>query len=436
MTSKARRKSVGDYVSLQRGITYQGGLVGAPGPALLGLGSIAPGGGFRPDKYKTFGGDCPEKIMVPPGGLYVALKGATKDGSMVGSIARLPRNVRSGRLTQDTARLDFFENGAEVANHVYWMLRTPQYRQYCDGRVTGSASASFSREDFLSYSIPSPTPTTERLVTILEAVEAKLELNRRMNTTLEAMARALFQSWFVDFDPVRAKLDGQLPMGLDGATADLFPSCFEPTERSRLPFGWSSTPIRDVCAINDWTLGKSDAFEVLEYVEISEVNRGDIANVPSYSRADAPSRARRRLRHGDTVLSTVRPDRGSYFLALHPPEHRVVSTGFAVVTPTKVPWSFVFAAMTQPEVFEHLGQMADGGAYPAVSADIVGAWRVAVPNEPKILDAFHRICAPLLEKAEANRAESRTLAALRDALLPKLLSGELSVATEPHADAE
>ncbi len=325
---------------------------------------------------------------------------------------------------------DFHGNDVQFASY---LLRTVDFRSCSDK----SSVPGVNRNDLHQIPILLPPLVAQKAIAaVLGTLDDKIELNRRMNATLEAMARALFQSWFVDFDPVRAKLDGQLPMGLDGATADLFPSCFEPTERSRLPFGWSSTPIRDVCAINDWTLGKSDAFEVLEYVEISEVNRGDIANVPSYSRADAPSRARRRLRHGDTVLSTVRPDRGSYFLALHPPEHRVVSTGFAVVTPTKVPWSFVFAAMTQPEVFEHLGQMADGGAYPAVSADIVGAWRVAVPNEPKILDAFHRICAPLLEKAEANRAESRTLAALRDALLPKLLSGELSVATEPHADAE
>jgi len=139
------------------------------------------------------------------------------------------------------------------------------------------------------------------------------------------------------------------------------------------------------------------------------------------------SRARRRFRHGDTVLSTVRPDRGSYFLALNPPENRVASTGFAVLTPTKTPWSFIHAAMTLPEVSDHLGQMADGGAYPAVRPEIIGAMKVPVPNEPKILEVFHRTCAPLFEKAEANRIQSRTLATLRDTLLPKLLSGELSV---------
>jgi type I restriction enzyme S subunit len=273
-----------------------------------------------------------------------------------------------------------------------------------------------------------PTDTREAIAAVLGALDDKIELNRRMNATLEAMARALFQSWFVDFDPVRAKLDGRPPAALDSATAALFPEHFAHGEHDMLPVGWRHAAIEEVCAINAWTLGKNDDLETLEYVEISEVSRGNIANIATYPRGEEPSRARRRLRQGDTVLSTVRPDRGSYFLALNPPENRVASTGFAVLTPTKAPWSFIHAALTQPEVSDHLGQMADGGAYPAVRPEIIGAMQVTLPNEPKILDAFHRTCAPLFEQAEANRTQSRTLATLRDTLLPKLLSGELSVA--------
>ncbi len=272
-----------------------------------------------------------------------------------------------------------------------------------------------------------PKPCRDAIAAFGKALDDKIELNRRMNATLEAMARALFQSWFVDFDPVRAKLDGRPPAGLDPATAALFPAHFEHGQHGMLPVGWRYAAIEELCAINAWTLGKNDKLQTLEYVEISEVNRGNIATIATYARGEEPSRARRRLRHGDTVLSTVRPDRGSYFLALNPPENRVASTGFAVLTPSKVPWSFVHAAITQPEVSEHLGQMADGGAYPAVRPEIIGAMEVALPSDGKILDAFHRGCASLYEQAEANRNQSRTLATLRDTLLPKLLSGELRV---------
>jgi hypothetical protein len=90
----AAKSNVGDYVSLQRGTTYKGTLVGKPGPALLGLGSIRPGGGFREGDYKTYGGECPEKLMLFPGDLFVSLKGATKDGEMIGSPTASRRKKR------------------------------------------------------------------------------------------------------------------------------------------------------------------------------------------------------------------------------------------------------------------------------------------------------------------------------------------------------
>ena len=311
----------------------------------------------------------------------------------------------------------------------YYLLSSPAGFHSMVSVSSGSVQVNIAKRSIIEgieFLLP-PLVEQKAIAAVLGALDDKIELNRRMNATLEAMARALFQSWFVDFDAVRAKVDGRQPAGLDPATAALFPEHFEHTEDGLLPLGWRRAAIEEVCDINTWTLGKNDDFETLDYVEISEVSRGDIANIARYKRGEEPSRARRRLRHGDTVLSTVRPDRGSYFLALNPQANRVVSTGFAVLTPTKVPWSFVHAAMTQPEVSDHLGQMADGGAYPAVRPEIIGAIQVTVPNQPKILDAFHRICAPLFEQAEANRMQSRSLATTRDVLLPKLLSGEFQL---------
>jgi len=387
--------TVGDYVSLQRGITYKGNLVGKPGPALLGLGSIQPGGGFREGDYKTYGGECPPKLMLSPGDLFVSLKGATKDGKMIGSVARVPPSVPSGRLTQDTVKLQFDDSDREASNFLYWVLRTPQYRDYCAGRATGSAVVALSRDDFLAYPVPALTTVRMRIVELLSALDDRIGLNRRMNETLEAMARALFHNWFVD------------------------------ATQAGLPKGWRVATIAELAEINSWTLAKDDELDRVEYVEISEVSHGNINNVQIYQRGKEPSRARRRLRHGDTVVSTVRPDRGSYFLCLQPSPGLIASTGFAVITATKAPWSFIHAALTQPEFFDHLGQQADGGAYPAVRPEIIGNWEVPLPDNPAVVEAFHRICAPLFERAEHNRFESRTLAALRDALLPKLLSGEL-----------
>lgn len=180
---------VGDFVALKRGTTYKGPLVGKPGPALLGLGSIVPGGGFRPD-FRTYGGECPPELMLAPGDLYVSLKGATKDGEMIGSVARVPETVPSGRLTQDTVRLVFQESDPAFEHYLYWLLRTPHYRSYCAGRATGSAVVALSRDDFLAYPVPQLTPVRRRIVEVLERVEERIDSDRHLVAVIPAFIRA------------------------------------------------------------------------------------------------------------------------------------------------------------------------------------------------------------------------------------------------------
>jgi type I restriction enzyme, S subunit len=286
---------------------------------------------------------------------------------------------------------DFKGNDPHFASY---LLRTINFLSCSD--KSGVPGVNRNHLHLIKVRIPEP-PEQRAIASVLGAMDDKIELNRRMNETLEALAQSLFKSWFVD------------------------------ATQSALPKGWRYATIAELCEINSWTLRKGDELDQIEYVEISEVMRGNITNIQPYGRGEEPSRARRRLRHGDTVLSTVRPDRGAYFLCLNPSPNLIGSTGFAVLTPTTAPWSFIHAAMTQSDVFEYLGQQADGGAYPAVRPEIIGGLEVPWPNKPELVEEFHRACAPLYERAELNRQESRTLATLRDALLPKLLSGELRV---------
>jgi type I restriction enzyme, S subunit len=285
---------------------------------------------------------------------------------------------------------DFKGNDARFA---YYFLKALDFDRF----NSGSAQPSLNRNFIYPIPICVPEPAEQKAIAkFLGALDDKIELNRQMNDTLEALAQTIFKSWFID-------------------------------AAAKLPKGWRSAKIGELCEINSWTLNKNDRLDRVEYVEISEVSRGNIGNIQPYEHGEEPSRAGRRLRHGDTVLSTVRPDRGSYFLCLSPSPNLIASTGFAVLTPTEAPWSYIHAAMTQTATFEYLGQHADGGAYPAVRPEIIGALEVPWPDKIEIPDQFHLVCAPLYERAEHNRQESRTLATLRDALLPKLLSGELRV---------
>lgn len=294
--------------------------------------------------------------------------------------------------------------------------------------ATGSTFPNVSRDQLLDIEVP-PMGLGEQLgiSEVLASLDDKIELNRRMNETLEAMARALFRSWFVDFDPVRAKAEGR-PAGLPTDLDTLFPNEFEDSPLGEIPKGWRVAPVGQLCDVNSTSLSAKESLDDLEYIEISAVSRGDILETTWYERSQAPGRARRRLRHGDTVLSTVRPDRGAFFLAHEPHEKLIASTGFAVFRPSSVPWSYVHCALTLDEVSDYLGRQADGGAYPAVSPEVIGRWEVVVPEDIRILDGFHEAASAMFDLAAKNRSESKQLSLTRDELLPKLLRGDIEVA--------
>jgi type I restriction enzyme S subunit len=311
--------------------------------------------------------------------------------------------------------------------YLSWFFGLPAFQEHVRQIAVGATMPSLNTTIMSELDIFYPDLPEQRAIAhILGTLDDKIELNRRMNETLEAMARALFKSWFVDFDPVRAKAEGR-ETGLPKHIADLFADRFQESELGEMPEGWSLQTIGSLSDLNALSLRKNDKIDRIEYIEISEVSRGNIGSVQTFERGAEPSRARRRLRNGDTVLSTVRPDRGSYFLCLNPTPNLIASTGFAVLTPTRAPWSFVHAAMTQEAVFEYLGLRADGGAYPAVRPEIIGQWLAPWPKEEGIPKEFHCACSSFYERAAQNRCESNTLAAIRDALLPKLLSGEIRV---------
>lgn len=186
------RTTIRDYVALQRGTTYKSQLLNLPGPILLGLASISRNGGFRTDGLRSYGGDSPEKLLLHPGDLYVSLKDVTQAGDLLGAVARVPSFIEVGRLTQDTVKLEFV--GPELSReYLYWLLRTPQYRQYCRSRAIGTTNLSLSRDDFLAFPVPPLTSKRNALVGILSALEAKIEANSRLVRTLSKLAIAMLQ---------------------------------------------------------------------------------------------------------------------------------------------------------------------------------------------------------------------------------------------------
>lgn len=305
----------------------------------------------------------------------------------------------------------------------YFLISPSQQDTMLAFASSGATRNALTKGMIEGFKVPMPPmPIQQTIGEILGTLDDKIELNQRMNETLEAMARALFKSWFVDFDPVRAKAEGRKPEGMDAATAVLFPAAFND---NGLPEGWEQATLEKVADLNSESWGNANHPDDVEYVDLANTKWGTIESTQNFSWDDAPSRARRVLRPGDTIVGTVRPGNGSFsFIGS---DGLTGSTGFAVLRPKKEIYREVVCyAATSKDNIDRLAHLADGGAYPAVRPDVVLSTPFTFPGD-EILAAYSQSTAALLDRAEINKQENKTLAVLRDALLPKLISGELRI---------
>ncbi|PKP27933.1 MAG: hypothetical protein CVU02_02375 [Bacteroidetes bacterium HGW-Bacteroidetes-19] len=286
-----------------------------------------------------------------------------------------------------------------------YLFRDVSFRREVYQMATGDIRFNISQESLANIEIEIPDIQTQKeIAEILTTLDDKIELNLQMNQTFETMAQALFKQWFVDFK---------------------FPD-FNGELENDLPIGWRKSQIKEMCEVNSSTLNSKEKIDEIHYVEISEVDKGIIKEIKIFKRGEEPSRARRKLKHGDTVLSTVRPNRGSYFLSLYPTQNLIASTGFAVFTPTSVPFSFLYLFLTNEEQLEFYGKMADGAAYPAINPSVIMNMEINIPSN-EILEMFHDLTGNLLIKAFNNLAENKILSETRDTLLPKLMNGKIKI---------
>ena len=359
-----------------------------------------------------------QRLEPEPGDLVLAREAPVGEVGIIPDGIRPCLGQRTVLLRPDRARV--------VPRYLLYTLVSRAIRHAMTSRAEGCTVPHLNVADIRELPVPSPPPLPEqeRVATILGALDDKIELNRRMNRTLESIARAIFKSWFVDFDPVRKKMEGG-EVGLPPDLAALFPDSLENSDLGEIPKGWEMGTLADFSTLNPGSWTKETRPTHINYVDLSNTKLGRVESVTTYARDDAPSRAQRVLRSGDTIVGTVRPGNGSY--ALVSDDGLTGSTGFAVLRPMITACAqYVYLAATAAGRLEALSRLADGGAYPAVRPEVVAATEIIRPSN-EVLAAFSRVAGPLLGKLARNERQSRTLAVLRDALLPKLISGELRI---------
>ena len=308
-----------------------------------------------------------------------------------------------------TKRLRPKPSSRVVPEYAAYYFRSPRFRRDVTAMSTLSTRASLNNEMLsrLSMVVP-PNLVQHSIGSILKTLDDKIELNRRMNATLEAMARALFQSWFVDFDPVRAKLDGRQPAGLDPVTAALFPNEFEDSELGHIPKGWEVVPLENLASVRG---GKQLPTE--ECLPVGKFTVFGANGIMGY--ASEPT-------HEGFVIAFGRV--GAYCGSIHwSLDGAWINNNASAVVPSQWP-TFVLQTMLNID----FNSMRTGSAQPFIPNSSLASAKVLRPS-PEIAEAFSCTVQPLRRQQADNDKQSRTIATLRDALLPKLLSGQLRLKT-------
>jgi type I restriction enzyme S subunit len=312
---------------------------------------------------------------------------------------------------------------------ISYQLQTEAHRNWMIQHAAGTTMPSLNEGIILRIPIVlKPLAEQRAIAGVLGALDDKIELNRRMNATLESMARALFQSWFVDFDPVRAKLDGRQPVGMDDETADLFPDSFQDSEAGHIPKGWTSQRLPEAIEVNPRRVLKSGT--IAPYL--------DMKNLPTEGHSaeeviDREFTSGTKFQNGDTLLARITPclenGKTGYVDFLADGQVGWGSTEYIVLSPKPpLPPQFGYLLARSDTLRTHAIQNMTGtSGRQRVPSECFNTFWLAVPT-PEIARRFDEITGSLMAKIKTNATESRTLATLRDTLLPKLLSGELSVA--------
>jgi type I restriction enzyme S subunit len=309
------------------------------------------------------------------------------------------------------------------APFIRYLLEAPDFQRQAEIAGVGSVMRHFRPMHLRQMSVLLP-PFAEqvRIAGILGALDDKIELNRQMSQTLEATARALFKSWFVDFDPVRAKAEGRDP-GLSARIAGLFPEAFEDSELGDIPAGWNVATLGDVAVSPRRPVRPSELDAATPYIGLEHMPRKSIA-LAEWGNAGSLESGKAAFCRGEILFGKLRP----YFHKVGvAPTDGVCSTDIVVLTSKSEAWyGFVAGHVSSDAFVAYTNAGSTGTRMPRTSWAEMARYPVALPPAA-VGAAFTDRVGPMIERILASVHETRTLAAVRDALLPRLVSGELSI---------
>jgi len=360
----------------------------------------------------------PESVQVEPGDLLVGMDAEFRPHRWSGSKAVL--NQRVCKIVPKSGHwLD--------REFLRFALRSPL--KEIESAKTGTTVIHLNKTDMERMKVLWPPRDYRHVIAhILGTLDDKIELNRRMSETLEAMARALFKAWFVDFEPVRAKMEGRWQRGqsLPGLPAhlyDLFPARLVDSELGEIPEGWMIGKLGDVAENPRRGIQSNCIAPNTPYIALEHMPRRSIA-LFDWGTAEGIESNKFEFKKGEILFGKLRP----YFHKVGvAPVDGVCSTDIVVIVPRQHVWiTFVLGHVSSLEFVDYTNAGSSGTKMPRTSWGDMARYEIVLPPE-SVAETFNTLVQPLIERIISGIHESRTLAALRDALLPKLIRGEIRV---------
>lgn len=390
---------------------YAEHLYGGPYP-FIQTGDVRSSGGRIATYRQTYSeAGLAQSRLWPAGTMCITIAANIAETGILGFPACFPDSVVG--FVADTSKCD--------VHFVEYAFRS--IKRQIQHEASGSVQDNINLATLARLRFPVPPLAEQRAIAdILGVLDNRIELNRRMTDTLEAIARALFKSWLVDFEPVRAKAEGS-EAALPKNVADLFPDRLEDSGLGAIPEGWRVGLLRDVAdhprrAVQPAAIDPSTPYIALEHMPRRRITLSE------WTDADGVKSSKFRFMMREILFGKLAPDSHKAGVA---PVDGVCSTDIVVIAPRREQWfGLVLGHVSSDAFVERTSAGSTGTTRPRTSWNDMGRYKIVIPSDP-VAEAFSTQIRLSVDRMILSVHESRTLAALRDALLPKLISGELRV---------
>lgn len=363
------------------------------------------------------GAQAVANAVIPAGSVMVSCI-----GSDMGKVAIAGRECVTNQQINSIIASD-----VHCADYIYYNLS--QRKLELRSLASGSAQPILNKGHFSQVPIEMPPKKEQECIAhILGTLDDKIELNRRMNRTLEKMVAAIFKSWFIDFDPVCAKAEGQDP-GLPNEIAKLFPESFENSELGPIPRGWEPGALGDISANPRRGVKPDQVSPTTPYIGLQHMPRRCIA-LDTWGRANEVGSQKSQFKEGEVLFGKLRPYFHKVGIA---PVDGVCSTDILVVVPKAEYWhSYVLSLVSSKALVDYTDSHSAGTKMPRTNWKDMSRYPLVLPPV-EVARAFQDHVAALHRRIGVSVRQNRRLARLRNTLLPMLLSGELEVPDTSNA---